>query len=68
MGKEKRRKEGEGGMIHLLWPVAFDSGALFLCLFQIEQSIYGINKRRWRGEEEKREGEEGRGERITCKC
>ena len=24
MGKEERRKEVEGGMIHFLWPVAFD--------------------------------------------
>ena len=30
MGKEKRRKEGEGGMIHFLWPVAFDLRAALL--------------------------------------
>ena len=55
-------------MIHFLWPVAFDLRALYFYLLRVEQSFYRINKRRSRGEEEKREGGAGRGERTTYKC
>ena len=43
MGKEKRRKEGEGGMIHFLWPVAFDHSRALLSV--VRQPITSVTSR-----------------------
>ena len=43
MGKEKGKKEGEGWMIHFLWPVAFDHRRALLSV--VLQPITSVTSR-----------------------
>ena len=43
MGKEKGRKEGEEGMIHFLWPVAFDHRRALLSV--VRQPLTSVTSR-----------------------